>query len=133
CLLSSTLHPPVHPASHWLPSPLFVSLFFFNAPPTTEIYTLSLHDALPIYLHDRGSRERCHLDQVEAPLLRRRQRFLDGQHAELSAIGSDHPAGTDPDSTGHTNAGRLAVGTFDCPVPVSSSSTTHADSGYRAS
>src|SRR5438552_8762589 len=27
------------------------SLFFFNDPPTTEIYTLSLHDALPIYLH----------------------------------------------------------------------------------
>src|SRR5205085_8143110 len=25
------------------------SFFFFNAPPTTEIYTLSLHDALPIY------------------------------------------------------------------------------------
>src|SRR5947199_10368888 len=23
--------------------------FFFNHPPTTEIYTLSLHDALPIY------------------------------------------------------------------------------------
>src|SRR5690242_21931951 len=23
--------------------------FFFNPPPTTEIYTLSLHDALPIY------------------------------------------------------------------------------------
>src|SRR5438477_2394173 len=23
--------------------------FFFNAPATTEIYTLSLHDALPIY------------------------------------------------------------------------------------
>src|SRR5690349_23655275 len=27
-------------------SPLF---FFFNAPATTEIYTLSLHDALPIW------------------------------------------------------------------------------------
>src|ERR1043166_8698471 len=25
------------------------SLFFFNDPATTEIYTLSLHDALPIY------------------------------------------------------------------------------------
>src|SRR5437762_9028128 len=25
-----------------------ISLFFFNDPPTTEIYTLSLHDALPI-------------------------------------------------------------------------------------
>src|SRR5207253_9275339 len=28
----------------------FSSLFFFNAPATTEIYTLSLHDALPISL-----------------------------------------------------------------------------------
>src|SRR5947199_2667917 len=26
--------------------------FFFNDPPTTEIYTLSLHDALPIYADD---------------------------------------------------------------------------------
>src|SRR5205085_11485946 len=26
----------------------FFALFFFNAPSTTEIYTLSLHDALPI-------------------------------------------------------------------------------------
>src|SRR5437588_7713549 len=25
------------------------SLFFFHDPPTTEIYTLSLHDALPIF------------------------------------------------------------------------------------
>src|SRR3989442_9712837 len=25
--------------------------FFFNCTATTEIYTLSLHDALPIYLH----------------------------------------------------------------------------------
>src|SRR5690606_42146150 len=31
----------------FLNSPLFFS-FFFNAPATTEIYTLSLHDALPI-------------------------------------------------------------------------------------
>src|SRR5688572_31680520 len=30
------------------PCPFF-SLFFFNATATTEIYTLSLHDALPIY------------------------------------------------------------------------------------
>src|SRR5687768_17894197 len=28
---------------------LFSFLFFFNAPATTEIYTLSLHDALPIW------------------------------------------------------------------------------------
>src|SRR5438034_1556908 len=41
-----------------------LSIFFFNAPPPTDIYTLSLHDALPIYLalrhpedrHDGGHR-----------------------------------------------------------------------------
>src|SRR2546421_5162932 len=30
-------------------------LFFFNDTATTEIYTLSLHDALPIYLSDLSS------------------------------------------------------------------------------
>src|SRR3712207_8927246 len=34
---------------------LFV-FFFFNDTATTEIYTLSLHDALPIFLEDRGER-----------------------------------------------------------------------------
>src|ERR1051326_9318796 len=34
----------------WRPStPLRRALFFFNDTATTEIYTLSLHDALPIY------------------------------------------------------------------------------------
>src|SRR3712207_7427882 len=30
---------------------LYVYFFFFNDTATTEIYTLSLHDALPIYAH----------------------------------------------------------------------------------
>src|SRR5205085_6829029 len=34
---------------------LIFSLFFFNAPATTEIYTLSLHDALPISSGGAGS------------------------------------------------------------------------------
>src|SRR5437879_12916234 len=34
-----------------------LSLFFFNAPAPTEIYTLSLHDALPI-LSDRAGRRK---------------------------------------------------------------------------
>src|ERR1022692_4261890 len=36
------------------PMPLVTYLFFFNDTATTEIYTLSLHDALPIYdtFHD---------------------------------------------------------------------------------
>src|SRR2546422_3340642 len=32
---------------------LFASFFFFNDTATTEIYTLSLHDALPIWIRER--------------------------------------------------------------------------------
>src|SRR2546421_6520734 len=37
----------------WLYRPIF---FFFNDTATTEIYTLSLHDALPICRQDHGRR-----------------------------------------------------------------------------
>src|SRR2546425_12787664 len=36
-------------------------LFFFNDTATTEIYTLSLHDALPIYRAPRGDGRRAPL------------------------------------------------------------------------
>src|SRR2546426_9026695 len=39
------------------PLPRFVSFFFFNDTATTEIYTLSLHDALPIW--DVRPRNQC--------------------------------------------------------------------------
>src|SRR6266404_8733722 len=35
----------------------FLFFFFFNDTATTEIYTLSLHDALPIYLPHRRRRD----------------------------------------------------------------------------
>src|SRR5262249_61524003 len=35
-----------------LPHTLTISLFFFHYPAPTEIYTLSLHDALPIFFRD---------------------------------------------------------------------------------
>src|SRR5688572_31891221 len=44
-----------------LSSPRFLfslCFFFFNDPATTEIYTLSLHDALPIYGRGRAGRPR---------------------------------------------------------------------------
>src|SRR5215208_5370946 len=37
--------------------PFFVFFFFFNDTATTEIYTLSLHDALPISPRRRGMRD----------------------------------------------------------------------------
>src|SRR5437588_11422207 len=41
---------------------LFFMFFFFNDTATTEIYTLSLHDALPIYIEA----ERKKRDEIEA-------------------------------------------------------------------
>src|SRR3712207_8197842 len=49
-------------------------MFFFNDTATTEIYTLSLHDALPIYI-ERGkifARHRCaHIDLLDAERIAR--------------------------------------------------------------
>src|SRR5256885_10784546 len=46
--------------------PPFFFLFFFNDTATTEIYTLSLHDALPICHRDRGRRgHRAWLDHLD--------------------------------------------------------------------
>src|SRR2546425_906145 len=44
-----------------------VLFFFFNDTATTEIYTLSLHDALPIFHRDPGSPADRRLDLVRAP------------------------------------------------------------------
>src|SRR2546430_8860564 len=40
--------------------PFFLRLFFFNDTATTEIYTLSLHDALPISRAHRARRDGPH-------------------------------------------------------------------------
>src|SRR3712207_6983439 len=56
--------------------------FFFNDTATTEIYTLSLHDALPIYLVEPAQRglltevrpDRDGADEVEGPVLVRERR-----------------------------------------------------------
>src|SRR3712207_8249411 len=56
-------------------------IFFFNDTATTEIYTLSLHDALPIYL--AGAEGRAFDATLEAsPALRAREREL---HHEATA------------------------------------------------
>src|SRR5437870_13824288 len=56
------------------------SFFLFTAPPTTEIYTLSLHDALPICHdqrdHDRRPRPRPQLGRLGPRVLERRLRGL---------------------------------------------------------
>src|SRR2546429_4794623 len=56
----------------------FLIFFFFNDTATTEIYTLSLHDALPILLarYDRLSRDRRGL----FPYILERVRLVEYEH-----------------------------------------------------
>src|SRR5437773_12524055 len=52
---------------------IFFFFFFFNDTATTEIYTLSLHDALPIF----GSRQPIWSSGLSAPTGQLRNRGLD--------------------------------------------------------
>src|SRR2546430_13078458 len=45
---------------------MFFSFFFFNDTATTEIYTLSLHDALPIYVEQFVRAHEGHVRNVGA-------------------------------------------------------------------
>src|SRR2546430_12578216 len=67
--------------------------FFFNDTATTEIYTLSLHDALPIYRSRRSSRPwsrhssepECESGQCESLLDRdRKSTRLNSSHSQIS-------------------------------------------------
>src|SRR5260370_18987829 len=78
---------------------MFFFFFFFNDTATTEIYTLSLHDALPI-CRGRGGSDRVGVWAVAGQL-----------HADSAGDvlqGMAHPAGLDRDlcaSTQHGNHG----------------------------
>src|SRR5258707_8766305 len=72
----------------------FFFFFFFNDTATTEIYTLSLHDALPIcaLLRSRGGRLRALLASLRAwrsasrswPTADRKSTRLNSSHANIS-------------------------------------------------
>src|SRR3989454_3003755 len=75
--------------------PLRVAFFFFNDTATTEIYTLSLHDALPIFAQYNA------LDGLRegwlAPFHLRlsRDRVTD-EHAPVTILAPEHPVLTTP-------------------------------------
>src|SRR3712207_7347916 len=61
-----------------------VLLFFFNDTATTEIYTLSLHDALPIYDEVARAQDARQLPSQGLGIRRRRQDVL-APHASVPA------------------------------------------------
>src|SRR5256885_7776766 len=79
------------------------SFFFFNDTATTEIYTLSLHDALPIYLWDGVLRAQEHPLGVDGhhlvPL---------GRRAVLDGDPRDDDRGVDRKST-RLNSSHLVI------------------------
>src|SRR5205809_4787914 len=65
-----------------------IFFFFFNDTATTEIYTLSLHDALPIFLFHPAIEREAHL-----PGTRKHLRVLDGgfvQDRKSTRLNSSH-------------------------------------------
>src|SRR5216683_6966562 len=65
------------------------SVFFFNAPATTEIYTLSLHDALPILPQVAPEHQRRHLgprvgDELVELRQDRKSTRLNSSHDQIS-------------------------------------------------
>src|SRR5437868_13182991 len=64
-------------------------LFFSNDTATTEIYTLSLHDALPIYLHPivaqlRGGKHATAGCQIDRVVRDRKSTRLNSSHVSIS-------------------------------------------------
>src|SRR5271154_308786 len=63
--------------------------FFFNDTATTEIYTLSLHDALPI---SRNADLLAKIGQCQDIILSRRFQLLDGEDRKSTRLNSSHPS-----------------------------------------
>src|SRR5258708_38804777 len=69
--------------------------FFFNDTATTEIYTLSLHDALPICLQQRAVKaillEARSEAAITAEVQRRHASFAQLEQADFAALGWPNP------------------------------------------
>src|SRR5258708_24202149 len=70
---------------------IFSNFFFFNDTATTEIYTLSLHDALPIsFLSGRVAPARPHFDSSRASALRRGRGRWRSRDRKSTRLNSSH-------------------------------------------
>src|SRR5258708_27086472 len=65
---------------------LATSFFFFNDTATTEIYTLSLHDALPISFSEQSARSSTCAGPSKGPLARPSEQVL--HHGEAILAGA---------------------------------------------
>src|SRR6266540_4103931 len=125
---------------------MFFSFFFFNVTATTEIYTLSLHDALPISGAGRHARLRAAL-RVLGPTLGQVQDAVDQQPRPAGGIRQEHRylAVVDlPEGAGilasHAHRGSAFLAnpvsstiSTPSPAPPSSAATTRSSTSRSAS
>src|SRR5438552_13198135 len=69
---------------------LLLFFFFFNATPPTKIYTLSLHDALPIYENHRRLNRRAGHRAVRADVMRPVRRRGPAVDRKSTRLNSSH-------------------------------------------
>src|SRR2546426_7600504 len=62
---------------------MVTTFFFFNDTATTEIYTLSLHDALPIFAHGRSPRPANQPEEVMSMGFLYRPKLRGGGHSRI--------------------------------------------------
>src|SRR2546422_11600284 len=73
--------------------------FFFNDTATTEIYTLSLHDALPISIHADAARADQRLGFAARRHARARQGALQAHRRHSGSVGAGGRSATDSSSS----------------------------------
>src|SRR5215475_14790229 len=82
----------------------FFGFFFFNDTATTEIYTLSLHDALPIYDQCRRHASQCFSKHAGSATIDRKSTRLNSSHVKISyavfCLKNKKTIGLDPISKG---------------------------------
>src|SRR6266487_3756040 len=74
------------------PRDAWTFIFFFNDTATTEIYTLSLHDALPILAHDAGIAPRLATGFSSGPNGFSKQHSTSGLDRKSTRLNSSHPS-----------------------------------------
>src|SRR5258708_39242209 len=72
-------------------SPLCFSFFFFNDTATTEIYTLSLHDALPILIGQADAAQRGRRTGIQEDRAARRGEPRDPPGSRCADRAEPHP------------------------------------------
>src|SRR5262249_7626117 len=80
---------------HFVPYISLLLFFFFNDPATTEIYTLSLHDALPIF-RDRADPHRT------LPCRTERHAAMPGQRRAAPGLHQDRDAQAEEERRHHS-------------------------------